>query len=516
VNLLQHIPEIAGGVRTWIVTEGAQSIASEPADAAGAALWGAARVAREERPDLNLALVDVAGDDPSAMDMLVERILGQQAEDQLAIRANRCFGLRLRSGLAETAAPMRWRPDAAYLITGGFGEIGLIIADVMVKQGARRLILMGRTPLPQRSAWLSPDHPPRLRRRIDAIRALEAQGASVHLACVDVADERAVAQYLAEYAAEGWPSVKGVVHAAGVFANRLAGGMDRAAFQAVLEPKLGGAAILDRLLPELDLFVLFSSSGGYLPQPGQANYAAANAGLEAIAQQRRLSGRPAACLAWGVWDGAGLVADASGRTNVAEMERQGLLAMPPHRAAALFAHLCTIGSGTALIGRMDWHAFARARSGRNTALFEDVLQSDAAPAAQSEDLENLEPKDRRARIEQIVRTAVGQVLKIAPGKLAVDRTLGSMGMTSLFAMELRNRLATALNRPLSATLVWNHPTINALSEHLSDGKVNAAAPVQDETQSDAGLQAELAAVDSLSGEDAVRALMSSRSRGGRR
>ena len=131
-----------------------------------------------------------------------------------------------------------------------------------------------------------------------------------------------------------------------------------ARFDAVVRPKLVGAQLLDRLLPDLDLFMMFSSTGAFLAQPGQANYAAANAGLDALALDRRARGLPAMSIAWGVWENTGLVKNEAGSRNVGEMARQGIHSFTPDRGAAMFAWLCGQSQPTTVVLPMDWAAFA--------------------------------------------------------------------------------------------------------------------------------------------------------------
>ncbi|MGQ3110813.1 SDR family NAD(P)-dependent oxidoreductase, partial [Aeromicrobium sp.] len=255
-------------------------------------------------------------------------------------------------------------------------------------------------------------------RRVAAVRALEAQGASVHVAAVDVADKDQLQAFLARYAAEAWPAIRGVVHAAGTFDNRLAGQMDEAAFDAVLRPKLQGARWLDQLLPDLDLFVTFSSTGAVFAQAGQANYAAANAGLDALAQDRRARGLPALSIGWGVWAGTGLVHGDAGARNVAQMERQGIRAFEPAQGAALFPWLCQRREAHLIVVPLDWAAFAMARAGRSAPLCRDLLAAlPAAPVTTTglgEQLATAAPAERRRLLEGLVKEAVGAVLRIAP------------------------------------------------------------------------------------------------------
>ena len=212
--------------------------------------------------------------------------------------------------------PLRWRSDGSYLITGGLGDLGLMVARWMVAQGARRLILMGRTKLPPRSSWNSLETGSQLARQIAAIRELEESGASVHLVSADVADEKQMSAFVEQFRAEGWPPIRGVVHAAGVLQDGLLLQLDAAAMNKVLRPKMVGGWLLHRLLREapLDFFVVFSSAGSLMGQPGQGNYAAANAFLDALAHHRRAQGLPALSINWGAWAELGFAQTEGGKT----------------------------------------------------------------------------------------------------------------------------------------------------------------------------------------------------------
>ena len=250
--------------------------------------------------------------------LLVRHLLASDGEDQVALRSGQRFVPRIAPyNPAARTSPFAWRRDATYLVTGGLGGVGLHVVRKMAELGARRFVLLSRTPLPPRERWNSVDAFGVVGERIAAVKALEAAGVSVHIATVDVANESQLRAFLQQYVEQAWPPIRGVIHAVGGFENALTGVMDRHAFDAVLGPKLLGAEALDRLLPDLDLFVVFSSTGAFLAQPGQANYAAANAGLDALVQDRRARGLPGLSVAWGVWANTGLVKSAAGERNVA-------------------------------------------------------------------------------------------------------------------------------------------------------------------------------------------------------
>jgi acyl carrier protein len=298
--------------------------------------------------------------------------------------------------------------------------------------------------------------------------------------------------------------------------NALAARMDMATFDAVLQSKLSSAVHLDRLLPDLDLFVMVSSTGAWLAQPGQANYAAANAGLDALAQARRARGQRALSIGWAVWRDTGLVDDAAGAANVAEMARQGITPFAPEQGRALFSWLCALAVASAAapahiaVLPIDWARHASARGARMPAWMRERIAATQPAAAAGPStrarLAAATPAARRGLLEALVREAVGLVLKLAPSRIDARKTLGSMGLSSLLAMELRNRLEAALDRPLSATLAWNHPTVDALVSYFAQDNDATPAPTA---------VVDVTAVAQLSDAEAASALRVRRT-GGRR
>ena len=281
--------------------------------------------------------------------------------------------------------PLRWRTDGSYLISGGLGDLGLLVARWMVEQGARRLILLGRTKLPPRSNWSSVETGSRLARQIAAIRELESLGASVHLASVDVADEGELSAFLDEFRAEGWPPIRGVVHAAGVLQDGLLVQLDAAALTTVLRPKVMGGWLLHRLLQDdpLDFFVLFSSAGSLLGQPGQGNYAAANAFLDALAHHRRAQGQPALSINWGAWAGVGFADSAGGKRLAARLALLGISSIAPEQALEVLERLLRQGATQVVAVPVDWRQYREFYpAGSESPLLSELAREEAgSPAA---------------------------------------------------------------------------------------------------------------------------------------
>lgn len=199
--------------------------------------------------------------------------------------------------------PARMRDAGSYLVTGGLGSLGLLVAQFLAERGARDVVLMGRTPVPPRQSWDElPDDHPQLG-LVGKLRELESFGARIHLAAVDVTDPDQMRQWLNAHHEQGLPPIAGVVHTAGVVDDELLVRMDQATFTKVLRPKLVGGWLLHRLFRDtaLDFFVLFSSTGSVIASPGQGNYAAGNAFLDALAVYRQRLGLPALSIGWGPW-----------------------------------------------------------------------------------------------------------------------------------------------------------------------------------------------------------------------
>jgi myxalamid-type polyketide synthase MxaE and MxaD len=293
--------------------------------------------------------------------------------------------------------------------------------------------------------------------------------------------------------------------------------MDQAAFERVSKPKLDGALNLDRLLPDAELFISFSSISAILGLPGMANYAAANAGLDALAAARRARGAHGLSIHWGPWLDTGMHAGELAERNTAELQRQGIEPLAPEDAVHLFRCLAGSRDSSVTVMATDWAAFGAARSSRKSRVFIERLGgAEARGDAASELAARLAAAEsvhvRRKLLETAIRETAAQILRIPPQRLDSRRALGTLGLDSLMAVELRNRLEGLLARPLSATLAWNYPTIEALAAYLSgdtaaDAPV-AQAPIRSET-SDSGEIAALAEV-SLSDEEIARQLRAGR------
>ena len=365
-----------------------------------------------------------------------------------------------------TSAPRR---DGSYLITGGLGDLGLLTARWLAERGAGTLVLMGRNP-PSDAATA-------------AIRDLEATGAKVRVTLGDVGQAADLRRVLDEIDGE-LPRLRGVVHAAGVLDDGALMRLDWQQFARVMAPKVDGAWLLHTLTRDrpLDLFVLYSSTAAILGTPGQANHAAANAFMDALAHRRRAVGLPALSIGWGIWSEIG---SAAARGAVERVAEQGAGAITPQDGLRALETVLAMGRAHVAVQPIDWQRYLAA-AGETPSWLAEVARdarshaspatADRAPPAPAPGLALVEllaaaaEDDRREILLAHVHEQVLQVIGLGNGQ-SIDplQPLSGLGVDSLMAVELRNRLgkSLAVSRPLPATLVFDYPTVSDISGYLA-------------------------------------------------
>jgi acyl transferase domain-containing protein/aryl carrier-like protein len=468
-----HLPHI------WLVTRRAQPVGEQsgPIAVEQAPLWGLGRViGHQEFTSMWGGLVDLdLAPAATQAALLFEEIWHATEEDQVAFRDGQRYVARLvPSSHLTSPLPPSFRPDGTYLITGGLGTLGLLVARWMVMQGARRLLLMSRTRVPQRSTWhqLEADHPQRS--VIQAIQELETLGATLHLAAVDVADEEQFSTFLAAYKREGWPPIRGVMHTAGVVQDELLLRMNTETFQRVLRPKVRGGWLLHDLLKDhpLDFFILFSSTGSVIASLGQGNYAAGNAFLDALANHRRSLGLPALSIGWGPWS--------VGMVEQLKLEqyytRRGIELITPEVGMQILARLMgqrptqlTVISANWSVARelsplgvmppmftlLGEQAEETTTSGTNNNDGSLLLQLSAVPAA-----------DRQALLVTHLQEMVARVLQLDPSQFSGQESLTSLGIDSMMAIELKHRVEASVKVDVSVLELLQGTTVAQLATRI--------------------------------------------------
>ncbi|MBK3562672.1 type I polyketide synthase [Streptomyces sp. MBT62] len=394
--------------------------------------------------------------------------------------------------------------EGTYLITGGAGGIGGRLALWLADQGARHLLLTGRSPLPDPDTQVPADHPQAA--ALSVLKTLTDRGVAVQYAAADVADQPAMAELLASQRRQGLPPIRGAFHAAGVIDYTLLSDLTPGELDTVLAAKVSGAWNLHRLLDDsaLDCFVLFSSGSALLNSPMLGGYAAGNAFLDSLAHHRHAHGRPATVVNWGFWDSVGMVA-----RKEQEEERtllpQGMSSFSPDEGLDLLGRILSEGRLHTAVLRADWPAWAKAYPAAATApllrhltaasgstqLAAPPVEVAPAPAAVTQPAPVSPPSAPRTtapstpapeaaittptspvqapseEVMAFLKREVAVVMGLHPERVNVNRPLNRLGMDSLMAVELRTRIEREYQVKLSMVQLLKDGTITTVAQALT-------------------------------------------------
>ncbi|MGW0964505.1 type I polyketide synthase, partial [Streptomyces gelaticus] len=481
--LTQALGDAGIAAPLWLATRGAVSVGrgdiTDGISPAQAQVWGLGRVIGLEHPERWGGLVDLpAVVDERAGKRLAAVLAGTEDEDQVAVRPSGVYTRRLvRSPLASSAAAVGWQPTGTVLVTGGTGALGTHVARWLLTSGAEHVVLTSRRGREAPGA-------------MELETELSGLGAGrVTVAACDVADRDSVGELVKRLEAEGSP-VRAVVHAAGVGQDTSVDGTDLDGYLRVLTAKVAGALNLDSVLgdADLDAFVMFSSIAGVWGSGLQGAYAAGNAFLDALAEQRRARGLAATSVAWGPWAEGGLAAGEAGE----QLLRRGLRAMAPALAVAALRSSLERDETCVVVADVAWERFVPAYTARRrrplldgVADVRELLAAEQAGGRETADgaepgqalrdrLAGLTAAERARQLRELVRTGVAEVLSYQKAEVDTDKSFLELGFDSLTAVELRTQLNGATGLRLPATLVFDYPTPSALAEHLAEALFGAA------------------------------------------
>ncbi|MET8860470.1 type I polyketide synthase, partial [Streptomyces sp. NPDC004579] len=388
------------------------------------------------------------------------------------------------------------------LVTGGTGGVGSLLARHLVTEhGVRSLLLASRSG-------------PAADGVADLVAELQAAGAAVQVAAVDIGDRTAVADLLTTL--PGRHPLTAVVHAAGVLADGTVESLTAHSIDHVLAAKAGGAINLHELTREhhLSAFIQFSALAGTLGNAGQANYAAANAFLDALAAQRRATGLPATSLAWGWWEQSSGMTGELDAADLSRLRRTGITAMPTPEALDLFDTARADGRAALVPAHLDLTVLRAKDTGDVPPLLRDLVEGgrphrtrastahDSGPDRWSARLAGLPADQARTAVLDWVRDQVAVVFGHPSGaSVDVDEAFTRLGSDSLIAVELCNRLNASTGLRLPSTIVFSYPTPRELSDHISDLLRPQAGPEPAPADQDAAIRDVLrtVSIDSLRG-----------------
>ncbi len=439
-----------------------------PDHPAQALAWGLLRAAALEHPQWQLTLIDLpahAGpnDTPSLQALLARSGHGFA---EFALRDGQAFAPRLEPATTPTT-PCVVKPGAWYVISGGLGSLGLATAAWLARRGATHLALLGRSGRPSTAdAERTPAHA----KVHQALEALEHGGVRLATPALDITDGEQLAACLSQLRDEA--PIRGIVHAAGTLTTAPLAHLDWPTCLRVCAAKVLGAALLDRLsaADPLDFFVAYASIAGVWGGQDLTSYSAANAYLDALMAARRARGAVAISVAWGPFRGSGVFADVA--DSEALLQRNGIRMFDPSQAETLFerAFAGTDEASGLVCADIDWPRLSLAlEQGGRRSLFDALRGTAKAPTtgAIAARLAGLDPTSRDRELRSYLAALIAEIGHFS-GELADDFGFFEMGMDSVMTQQLRERLQNDLQLELPATLAFDHPTLQALHQHLRD------------------------------------------------
>lgn len=459
LHLIQTLPRSRELPRLTLVTQGAQPVRAEtePVNAAQATLWGLSRTIAAEHPDLTCTTIDL--DPQTALDqieVLGEELLLPSDESRIAWRDNHRHVARLtRRRVSVDSAEPTIRHDGHYLIAGGLGSLGITVAEWLVSLGAQYLTLCGRSQ-PSEEA-------------LAAVARLEQAGAVVAIRQADITRQADVANLIE--AIDAVAPLRGVIHAAGVLNDGMLLRQNVERFQTVMAPKTMGLINLHNSTQHLslDFFVGFSSLVSLFDLPGQGNYSAANAFMDAFMHDRRAAGLPALSINWGPWTGTGMAGTLDERSQQRHAE-QGFSALDREHALRSFGALLAEQPVQLGVLELDWTLFAQyhARALHDPFLSAFTRGLDTRQTANWMECLEATPVDkRRTLLESLICERIAAVMNLTSERdIGAREPVFDLGLDSLMAVELQDHIATSLGCSLQSTIIFDFPTVEALVNHL--------------------------------------------------
>jgi 6-methylsalicylic acid synthase len=480
-SIVKHIVSNSLSAKFFVVTDKVYAAQTLTALAQGP-LYGLARVVASEHSDIWGGLIDNEGPHFPVMPLkyVQEQDVVRYLDGVPRICRMRPFPstLRLASTSTRTLLP---KPEGTYVMTGGLGSLGLETCDFLIEKGARRIVIISRRSLPPRSQWSNASNPMHL--TLQRIRAMEAAGASIHVIPLDIGAEDAHERLLGALEQLSLPPVLGVIHASGILEDSLLIDTASDSFERVLAPKVSGAIALHKAFPPgtLDFFVLYSSIGELVGTSGQSSYASGNSFLDVLAAHRRGQGDNSIAFQWTAWRGLGMATATDFLTL--ELESKGITDITRDEGFRAWEHMSKYDVEQAVVTRSL--AFEEDEPIPCALLEEIVLrkprpQSSAAQPTESKQDASARPSNTaelKTWVDVKLRECIAAVMKIGDIEEIDARVpLADFGVDSVMTIALRTKMQSALKVKTPQTLMWNYPTVAAMTgwfvKQFEDGAVS--------------------------------------------
>ncbi len=491
LNVVQALSRAGISTRHWFVTQGAQAVtAGDVVSPWQTRFWGFARTLQVEHPDqfggcidLDASLSDSSLSDPNPrdLDVAIAEFCRSDPNTEVAFREGtrrvaRLVRLEPCEQSVDPHQPLKLDENASYLVTGGMGALGLLVAQYLATCGARHMLLTGRS-------GVSTDD------QRSALHALEDAGVKVEVVAADVGNAEDVARVLAMA-----PRLRGIVHAAGVLDDGMLMQQNAQRFRKVASPKVDGAWHLHSQTLEysLDFFVLFSSVASVIGSPGQSNYASANAFMDGLAHYRKQQGLPATAINWGPWADVGMAAS---EAVLQRLMHDGWQPLNATQGCDFIAHLLTARDlpQTAVIP-VDWGQFAQRIPGvSGWSTLKHLLSADRSSSLTSNAAEAAAERVKAAASDQradlicsYLLERIAQTLRVPAADLDEFAQLNALGIDSLTAVELHIWVESDLNVDLAVEQLFTAPSIRELAVSV-DQLLGDSRPAVTESDQDTAM-----------------------------
>jgi acyl transferase domain-containing protein/acyl carrier protein len=465
----------------WLITQGSQRVTEEiPLTEPGqAALWGIGRSIIAEHQELWGGSVET---DPGIQPQdnavfILDEINNPSGDEHVALRGSQRYVARMvkQHPASGQIKSLQLHSEGSYLITGGLGDLGLLVGTYLADKGVKKIILISRTGLPPRSNWDNVECGSKAAAQIESIRKMEEKGTSVRVAALDIADEKQFSCFLKELEADEWTPIHGVVHCAGITSLKTLAEIDEATIDQVMTPKVAGTLNLHNLLKDqpLDFFVLFSSVSSLIPPPCLAPYAAANAFLDALAHYRQNINLPALSINWAAWNEIGMAArlEHQGKSTFS-----GIKTITPKFGIKILDFILNYNWSQVGVFGFNWSQMLHLmpKNSKGMLMYELVRE-----VIEEFDLKGIGHKDssmirkqlltgsayeRRLNIQSYICEILAGILKISPSRLDKRIPITSFGMDSFIAVQFKNQIEVDLEVVITLIKFLEGPSLEQVAD----------------------------------------------------